>query len=361
MLAGQRVWPLPMRIALDVMGGDLGSMVAVEGAVHASKTVPGLAQIHLVGNQSEIETALHKLRCPIDRRFVIHHTDQCLSMEDKPLEGLRRKKNTSIALAVDLLKSGKVGAIVSPGNTGGVVAAATLKLRTVSGIDRPAIATIIPAPKRDFLLLDAGANVDCRPQHLADFALLGNAYSRGVMGRKQPRVGLLSVGAEDVKGNETTREAFKICRRLPLNFIGNIEGKDLFSDRVDVVVCDGFVGNIVLKCCEGLAGGLFDWLREELSKNSKRKIGAFLARNAFRAIKRRVDPEAHGGAPLLGLNGNVIIAHGSSGPQAILHAIEQATMTIRTQLSQTIASEVSQLKSIRPRLHEDRASGEVAV
>ncbi len=350
-----------MRIALDVMGGDHGTFAVVDGAVRASKTVAGLDQLHLVGNQPEIEMALHKLGCASDRRLIVHHTAQFLCMTDKPLEGLRRKKHTSIALAVDLLKNGKVDALVSPGNTGGVVAAATLKLRPVMGIDRPAIATIIPAPKRDFLLLDAGANVDCRPQHLADFALLGNAYSRGVMNRKQPRVGLLSVGTEDVKGNETTREAFQLCKKLPLHFVGNIEGKDLFNDRVDVVVCDGFVGNIILKCCEGLADGLFEWLREELSRNAKRKIGAFLARNAFRAIKRRVDPEAHGGAPLLGLNGNVIIAHGSSGAQAILHAIEQAATTVRTQLSTTIASEVALLKSSPSSPKRERPETEVAV
>lgn len=350
-----------MRIALDVMGGDHGAAVVIEGAIRASKSIPDLEQLHLVGNQREIVAALQQSGLASDRRFIVHHTAQFLSMEDKPLEGLRRKKNTSIAFAVDLVKSGKADALVSPGNTGGVVAAARLKLSRVPGIDRPAIATMIPAPKRDFLLLDAGANVDCRPQHLADFALLGNAYARTVMKCKEPRVGLLSVGTEDVKGNETTRDAFQLCKKLPLNFIGNIEGKDLFNDRVDVVVCDGFVGNIVLKCCEGLAGGLFEWLREELSRNAKRKIGAFLARNAFRAIKRRVDPESHGGAPLLGLNGNVIIAHGSSGAQAIQHAIEQAAVTVRTQLSTTIASEVAQLKTNAPGSKQSHPSVEVAV
>ena len=249
-----------------------------------------------------------------------------------------------IARAVEMLKAGKGDALISPGNTGGVVTASTIRLRPIESVDRPAIATVIPTPRSQFVLLDAGANVECKPVHLLEFAIMGSVYSREILGCKKPRVGILSVGTEDTKGNDLTLAAFKLCKQVDLNFVGNVEGHDLFSGHVDVVVADGFTGNIVLKTCESLASTMFSWLKEELTSDPKRKIGAYLARGAFRTIKRRMDPENFGGAPLLGLNGNVIIAHGGAKEKSIMHAIHQGVATVKNQISQVIQSEVSRAK-----------------
>jgi phosphate acyltransferase len=189
--------------------------------------------------------------------------------------------------------------------------------------------------------LDSGANIDCRPAHLLQYAIMGNVYSREILGQKEPRVGILSVGTEDIKGNELTLEAFKLCKRVKLNFIGNVEGHDLFNNRVDVVVCDGFVGNVVLKTCESLARGMLHWLRTELKANLKRKIGALLAQNAFRTIVRRMDPDSYGGAPLLGINGTVMKAHGSARERAIMNVIRITTESIRHDLNRLIAEELA--------------------
>jgi glycerol-3-phosphate acyltransferase PlsX len=261
-------------------------------------------------------------------------------MEDKPIDGLRKKRDCSIARAVELVKDGKADAVISPGNTGGVVAAAIIKLRPLPGVDRPGIATVFPAPQNYFVLLDAGANVECRPFHLAQYAIMGTVYSRAILGHQKPRVGLLNVGTEDVKGNELTQEAFKLCKQIDINFIGNVEGHDLFRNRVDVVVCDGFVGNVVLKTCESLAMGIFGWLKSELTMNPKRMIGALLVRGALRTIRRRLDPDAYGGAPLLGLNSNVMITHGSARERAIMNAIRVTTETIQSHLNDVICREI---------------------
>jgi glycerol-3-phosphate acyltransferase PlsX len=328
-----------MRIAVDVMGGDHGCGVVVEGARMALRAYPKIAKLYLVGRGEEIDSVLSR-RHQVDSRLEVVHASEVLTMEDKPLVGLRKKRDCSIARAVELLKQGQADALISPGNTGAVVTAATIKLRPLEGVERPAIFAVIPAPENDFVLVDAGANVECRPLHLLQFAIMGNVYSREILGYPRPRVGLLSVGTEDVKGNELTQETFKLCKQVDLNFLGNVEGHDLFSDGVDVVVCDGFVGNIVLKTCESLASSMFRWLRSELTKNPKRQLGALLAKGAFRTIKQRVDPEAHGGAPLLGLNGNVIIAHGSSRERAITNAIGQAVKTVQHRINETISREI---------------------
>jgi glycerol-3-phosphate acyltransferase PlsX len=329
-----------MRIAVDAMGGDHGCDVVVFGAKLALERDDGISRIFLVGNQREIQAALDRHHCR-DTRVAVVHAAEVLSMEDKPVEGLRRKRDCSIARAVDLLKEGQAEALVSPGNTGGVVAASTIKLRPLAGVDRPAIATIMPAPENDFVLLDAGANIECRPQHLAQYAVMGSVYAREILGIKKPRVGLLSVGTEAVKGNELTLETYQLCKMLALNFIGNVEGHDLFTNRVDVVVCDGFVGNIVLKSCESLATGIFTWLRKELTRNPLRRAGAIMAQGAFRTIKKRVDPDTHGGAPLLGLNGTVVITHGSSREKAIMNAIRLATEALQNQVNESIGREIN--------------------
>lgn len=328
-----------MRIAVDVMGGDHGCGVVVDGAVQALRHSQEITGLMLVGDEHQIQKALTQQGCRDDRVAVIH-ASEVLTMEDKPVLGLRRKKDCSILRAVELVKDNRADALVSPGNTGGVVAASTIRLRPLARVERPGIAAVIPAPENEFVLLDAGANVDSKPMHLAQYAVMGSVFSREILGYKKPRVGILSVGTEDVKGNELTLETFKLCRGLDLHFIGNVEGHDLFSNRVDVVVCDGFVGNVVLKTCENLATEIFAWLKRELTRTLVRKTGAFLAKDAFRTIKRRVDPDTYGGAPLLGLNGNVMIAHGSAGARAIMNAIHLSSRAVHMHINQVISKEL---------------------
>ncbi len=329
-----------MRIAVDVMGGDHGCGVVIEGAIRALQADARIATLFLVGNKSEIHAALPRGGFR-DHRVRVVHASEVLTMEDKPAAAVRRKKDCSLVRAIELVHNGTADAVVSPGNTGGLFAAATFKLGRIPGVDRGGIATIIPTPDHHFVLLDAGANIECKPLHLAQYAVMGSIYSREIFGRSKPRVGILSIGTEDSKGNELTLEAFKLCKRLDLNFIGNVEGHDLFRNHVDVVVCDGFVGNIVLKTLESFAKGLVEWLQRELIKNPKRMLGAMLAKNAFRSIKRHIDPDAYGGAPLLGLNGTVMKAHGSASARAITSAIRVSSEAVQHRINDLIREEIS--------------------
>ncbi len=328
-----------MRIVVDVMGGDHGCGVVIEGVKQALQSNGKIRELFLVGHQDQIKQALAQSSVD-DPRVRVVHASEVLTMEDKPVEGLRKKKDCSILRAVDLLKDGQADALISPGNTGGLVAAATIRLRKLEGVDRVGIATVIPTQKNEFVLLDSGANVGSRPMHLLHYAVMGSVYSREILGHKKPRVGLLSNGTEDNKGNDLTIETFKLCQQIDIDFIGNVEGHDLFHDRVDVVVCDGFVGNIVLKTIESFAQGLVGWLQQELTQNLRRILGAILAKNALRAIKRRMDPDAYGGAPLLGLNGNVMKAHGSASERAIMNAIRVSTEAVQHQINQVIRQEI---------------------
>lgn len=337
-----------MRIVVDVMGGDRGPEVIIEGARLALQSNDQINELFLVGREDEIKSAMARTGCR-DPRMRIVPASQVLCMEDKPVEGLRRKKDCSVLRAVDLLKEGKADALISPGNTGGLVAAATIRLRPLEGLDRPGIATVIPCPDNEFVLLDAGASVECRPSHLLHFAIMGNIYSREILGYKNPRVGILSNGTEANKGTELTLAALRLCQmassKLHLNFIGNVEGHDLFHNRVEVVVCDGFVGNIVLKTLESFAKGMAAWLKREVSKNPKRMLGAWLAKGAFRTIARRMDPDGRGGAPLLGLNGTIIKAHGSAGERAIMNAIGLSTQAVRHKINQLIESQAALIQA----------------
>ncbi len=328
-----------MRIVVDVMGGDHGSEVIIEGVKRALETDRKVTELFLVGKQEEIQAALSASQFN-DRRVKIVHATEVMTMEDKPTAAMRKKKDSSMARAMELVAEGKADAVISVGNTGGILASATFKLRPLPGVERAGIVTVIPGADNEFVLLDSGANVECKPIHLLQYAVMGNIYSREILGYKKPRVGLLSVGTEDGKGNELTLEAFKLCKQIDINFIGNVEGYDLFNNRVDVVICDGFVGNVVLKTCESLAMGMITMLKRELSRNPKRKLGAYLAQNALRAIKRRMDPEAYGGAPLLGLNGTVMKAHGSAREKAIMNAIRITTETVEHQINKAITDEL---------------------
>lgn len=330
-----------MRIAVDVMGGDHGCGVVIEGALKALASESAISGLCLVGDRAEIHRSLPEGGFK-DHRVRVVHASEVLTMTDKPAAAVRKKKDCSIARAIDLVHEGKADAVVSLGNTGGIFAAATFKLGRIPGVDRGAIATVIPTAEREFVLLDAGANIECKPLHLAQYAVMGSVYSREILGCAQPRVGILSIGTEDSKGNDLTLEAFRLCRQLPnIHFIGNVEGHDLFHDRVDVVVCDGFVGNILLKSCESLATAFFSLLKRELMASARRQLGALLAKNAFRAIKKRMDPEVYGGAPLLGFNGAVLKAHGSARERAVTNAVRVATRNIQHQVNQIIAREIA--------------------
>lgn len=322
------------------MGGDHGCGVVIEGAIRAIQADNRITHLFLVGQKSAIHAALPRGGFR-DHRVRVVHASEVLTMEDKPAAAFRKKKDCSISRAVELVHEGQADAVVSLGNTGGIFAAATLKLGRIPGVDRGGIASIIPTPDHHFVLLDSGANIECKPLHLAHYAVMGSVYSQAILGCKNPRVGILSIGTEDSKGNELTLAAFKLCRQLDVNFIGNVEGHDLFRDRVDVVICDGFVGNIVLKTAESLALAMFSMLKRELMANPRRRLGALLAHNAFRAIRRRMDPEVYGGAPLLGFNGVVLKAHGSARERAIASAIRVTTDNLQHQVNRTIAEEIA--------------------
>jgi len=328
-----------MRIVVDVMGGDRGPEVVVDGARLALEEYPKITELYLVGNEADIRPAMAKTGLK-DGRVQIIHATQVLTMKDKPVEGLRRKKDCSLLRAVDLLKDGRGQALISTGNTGGMVAASTIRLRTLEGVDRPAIAPVMPSGKGYFILIDGGATPECKPIHLAQFAIMGSLYCQKILGTARPRIGILSNGTEDIKGNDLTREAHKLCQNLGLNYIGYVEGHDLFEDAVEVVVTDGFLGNIVLKTCESLGRAVGKFLKRELNATPIRRLGKVLAGQALLALKTKLDPDVYGGAPLLGLNGTVIKAHGSANAEAIKNAIRVATETIQHHLNDSIMQEI---------------------
>jgi len=335
-----------MKIALDAMGGDFGPPNIVGGAVMALKEYPHIQKLFLVGDTPRIETELKQHGCN-DRRIEIVHATQVVEMSDGAVDAVKRKKDSSVSRAVDLVKKGDASAIVSAGHTGAAVAATTIKLRTLPGVDRPGIAAVIPSETNIFVLIDAGANSDPRPDHLVQYAIMGSVYSRHVLGYSKPTVGLMSIGDEDMKGSDLTKEVF--------NFRGNIEGHDLFADPVEVVVCDGFVGNVILKTCESIGDAIFKWLKHELMKSKTRMAGAYLARNAFLTIKKKVNYEEYGGMPLLGVNGICIIAHGASTPLAIKNALRVAAESIEQQVNPHIVEEVRRYHEtttpLEPALH----------
>jgi len=328
-----------MKIALDAMGGDFGPPNIVGGAVMALKEYPYIEKLFLVGDTPRIETELKQHGCN-DRRIEIVHATQVVEMSDGAVDAVRRKKDSSVSRAVDLVKKGDASAIVSAGHTGAAVAATTIKLRTLPGVDRPGIAAVMPSETNIFVLIDAGANSDPRPDHLVQYAIMGSVYSRHVLGYEKPAVGLMSIGNEDMKGSDLTKEVFKMLKRSGLNFRGNIEGHDLFADPVEVVVCDGFVGNVILKTCESIGDAIFKWLKHELMRSKTRMAGAYLARNAFLTIRKKVNYEEYGGMPLLGVNGICIIAHGASTPLAIKNALRVAAESIEHQVNPHIVEEV---------------------
>ena len=334
-----------MRIAVDAMGGDDAPCEIVAGALSAARQVNGLERLFLVGDQSAIEVELAKSSEPLPSCIEIVHTTEVVGMGEAPATAIRRKKDSSIARAISLVKDGNADAIFSAGNTGAAVAAATLMLRTLRGVSRPAIAAVIPTSESPYVLLDAGANPDSTPEMLQQFAVMGSIYSREILGVSSPRVGLLSIGEEAAKGNETTKKGFGLLEQARLKFVGNVESRDLFSGKVDVAVCDGFVGNVVLKTAESVASMMSIWLKELFRESPIRILGYLLSRGVFREVRRKMDPSCHGGAPLLGANGVVIIGHGSSNREAACNGIRVACEAVSHDVNHLIEDALHEINN----------------
>jgi glycerol-3-phosphate acyltransferase PlsX len=334
-----------MRISIDAMGGDYAPSEIVAGSLQAAEKISGLKKLFLVGDETAIKAELAKHKGPIPACIEIVHCTEVVEMGESPAVAIRRKKDSSIARSVELVRDGKADAVFSAGNTGAAVAAATLKLRTLQGVSRPAIATILPTPERPFVLLDAGANPDSTPEMIQQYAVMGSIYSREILGVKNPSVGLLSIGEEEAKGNDTTKKTFRLLGQSHLNFIGNVESRDLYGGKVSVAVCDGFVGNVVLKTSEAVASMISSWLKTMFKQNIVRILGYLLSRGVFNEMRRHADPHSYGGAPLLGANGVVIIGHGSSTAFATFNGIRVATEAIDHDVNHLIEAE---LKNINP-------------
>ncbi|OAT81267.1 phosphate acyltransferase PlsX [Desulfotomaculum copahuensis] len=324
-----------MKIAVDAMGGDHAPREIVRGAAEAAREFD--QEIILAGEQGQIIAELGELTDP---RITIVHAPEAIAMGEHPAVAVRRKKNSSIVRAVQLVKEGTAGAVVSAGSTGAAMAAALLGLGRIRGIDRPAIAGILPSRRGGTVLLDVGANVDCKPQHLLQFAIMGSLYAEKILGIPEPRIGLLNIGEEETKGNELTLATHPLLKRSGLNFVGNVEGRDIFQGPVDVVVCDGFVGNIVLKAGEGMAMALMHMVKEEVTKSWLAKMGTAMTIPALKDFRRRLDYAEYGGAPLLGVNGVVIICHGSSTARAIKNAVRRARESLENRLVEAIHSNI---------------------
>ena len=339
-----------MRVAVDGMGGDNAPVIEVEGAVAAAREF-GIA-VTLVGDRESLRQQLAKYQCTgLD--ICIVHASEVVGMHDSASDAIRKKKDSSIRVSYDLVKDGKADAVVSAGNSGATMAAGMFVLGRLKGIDRPAIATIFPTLSGKTLVLDVGGNVDCKPQNLVQFALMGEVYARYFMDMENPKVGLLSNGEEESKGNELTRETNTLLRDLPFNYLGYVEGRDIFNGCVDVVVCDGFVGNVVLKLSEGLAEAVGKMLKDEIKQSFLSKVGYLLARRAFKNFKKKVDYSEYGGAPLLGINGVGMICHGGSSAKAIKNAIRFAHDYARKGVNQKMAEKLQQNITVSKQLRDD--------
>ncbi len=330
-----------MRIALDAMGGDHGPDEQISGAIQALEETDLL--LTLVGDKSSIQACLDRLApdSALLARLQIAHASEVVEMGESPVDAIRKKKDSSVMVAFDLVKKGEAVAVVSAGNSGATLAAAIRKLGRLKNVSRPGIANAFPTLKKPVVMMDLGANVDCRPQHLFEFAIMGSAFA-SVFEIESPRIGILSIGTESGKGNILVKEAYEMLANSSLNFVGNVEGRDIFQGDVDVIVCDGFVGNICLKVSEGLVEAATEMIREGIMSSFKAKIGYFLARSVFRKFKKRLDYAEYGGAPLLGINGTGIICHGKSNGVAIKNAIIEAGKIVENKVNERITESLAQ-------------------
>ncbi len=330
---------MDVTIAIDAMGGDHGTHVTIPAAVMYLKEHPNDTVV-LVGLPDVIEAELLAVKVPIGLRLRIHPASEVVGMDESPQLVLRRKKDSSMRVAIDLVDKGEASACVSAGNTGALMAIARYVLRTLPGIDRPAIASFLPTCKGQVCMLDLGANVDCTAENLLQFALMGSALVSAIEHKSSPAIGLLNIGSEDIKGNEIVKQAGELLRQSDLNFYGNVEGDDIFSGVTDVVVCDGFVGNVALKTTEGLAHMLGGFLREEFNRNIFSRLVGLIATPVLKAFKRRVDPRRYNGASLLGLKGIVLKSHGAADKFAFFCAIERAAEEARGGMLHNISEHV---------------------
>jgi glycerol-3-phosphate acyltransferase PlsX len=330
------------------MGGDLGPAEVVAAVKLALSQHEALNPITLVGDTAVLEPLLHAAGIGLGARLSLHHSSEVITMDDKPLNALKRKKDSSMVRAIELVKSGEAGVVVSCGNTGALMAGGTLKLRTMEGIARPALAAVCPREGGHFVLIDAGANPEAKAEHLVHNAILGSHYCRVMLGIARPRVGLMTIGTEEGKGNALITETNELLKRAStiINYSGPIEGFHVFTEHVDVVVCDGFVGNIMIKSWESLVRFFSTMLKEELQANAVRATGALLSKGAFNALKERINPERYGGAPLLGLNGNIFKAHGSSNRRAIKSAIIAANEMVKADMNLHIEADIARANAL---------------
>jgi len=334
---------MPGVIALDAMGSDRAPKPEIEGAIQAARRF-GI-HVALVGHEEALQAELW--RHPFSRSLPISvvHASEVITMDDKAVQAVRAKRDSSMRVGLRLVREGRASAFISAGNTGAAMATAKMVLGGLPSVDRPALVAIIPtAIGTVSTLLDVGANVDCKPHNLEQFAVMGEIYFRSMFGTARPRVGLLSIGEEEGKGNELTRESFHLLKHLPLNFVGNVEGRDIYSGKVDVIVADGFVGNVALKTSEGVANLVRATLKETLAATITRRVGYVLSRSAFSDFKKRIDHTEYGGAPLLGVKGACFITHGSSNVNAIKNAIRVASEFVERDITANIEKEMTALR-----------------
>lgn len=333
---------MTLRIAVDAMGGDHAPAHAVEGAVRAARE-DGI-HVVLVGREDAIKAEFRRLGARESLVDVVHAED-VVGMHEPAVLSLRRKKHSSIRIAANLVKNGEADAFVSAGNTGAIMANLKVTLGLLEGVSRPALAAVLPSVKAQSVWLDVGANVDTRPSHLVQFAIMGWLYSRRILGVENPRVGILSIGEEEGKGNDMTREVIRRLRATAkeINLIGNVEGRDIFSGRADVIVCDGFIGNVSLKAIEAVTETVGVFLRQEIERSWQARLGALLMAGAFKRFKRRVSYEEFGGVPLLGMNAAAIICHGHSSPRAIQTAVRVARDYVENRVNDRIRTELARV------------------
>ncbi|MFH1406772.1 MAG: phosphate acyltransferase PlsX [Candidatus Omnitrophota bacterium] len=332
-----------MKIAVDAMGGDYAPKAEVEGAILAVKEYP--LEVILVGDRAKLEEELAKHKYK-GANISVEHASEVISMDEPPMVSIRKKRNSSLVVAVNLVKEKRADAIVSAGNTGAAVCAASLSLRLLPGINKPGIMINYPTLKGNAAFIDVGATIDPKPMDMCAFGIMADAFSRYVLKKPNPNIGLLNIGEEETKGTEFMKETHKLLESSKLNFIGNVEGKDIFSGHCDVIVTDGVIGNVVLKVAENLCETFADFLKQKLTKNIFTKMGALLSLPAFNSFKKELDYSEYGGAPLLGVDGVCIISHGRSTPKAIKNAIRVAGEFVDHKVNQHIVDRICQLKSV---------------
>ncbi|MCL1856175.1 MAG: phosphate acyltransferase PlsX [Kiritimatiellaeota bacterium] len=345
---------MPVRIAVDAMGGDHAPREIVRGCVEAARHLKGIDELVLFGDEPTLhaELAAYKPKEPKGisaAKITVVHTTQVITMEDSPTQAVRAKPDASMNRAIKSVREEQADALVSAGNTGALVAASIFGLRRIPGLKRPALGAVIPTLdyKRPLLILDVGATPDCTEVELEQFAIMGHVYSHVILHQATPSIGLLSIGTEETKGNEVTRKTFEVLSRLSsISFAGNVEGHSVFNGEIDVVVCDGFVGNVMLKTIESVARTIGHWMRHEIKRSIFRMFGALFLSGAIYSMKKKMNPDLYGGAPLLGVNGIVIKAHGHSKKNAIFHAIRVAAEAVAARMTEQIAAHLDKLRSV---------------